>query len=213
MKLMRSTAGALIGGAIGAVIWGAVVWYTGYEVGWIAWGVGILAGIGAKLGADEPEVGTGVMAAVVAVVSICAAKYAVVSIGVDGMLDEVDMSQMTDEFTLSFLADDVIAQWEAEGREFDWPPEATSARESERDYPPEAWALAVERWNGLEAAGKQAEKEAIFADWRAGAEVMAAEFKTAGFKESFAGMDIVFALLAIVTAFKIGAGTAAVHET
>jgi hypothetical protein len=213
MNLLRSAIGALIGGAIGAVIWGAVVWYTGYEIGWIAWGVGILAGVGAKLGTDEPEVATGILAAVLAVLSIGAAKYGVISIGVDGMLDDVDITHMTDELTLSYLADDVIAQWEAEGRAFEWPPEATGARESERDYPADAWALALERWNSLEAAEQQTYREELFADWRAQAEVSAAEFKTASFKESFAGMDLVFAVLAIITAFKIGAGTAAVAET
>lgn len=39
---------ALIGGAVAAVVcggvWGAIVIYTGYEIGYVAWGLGILAG-------------------------------------------------------------------------------------------------------------------------------------------------------------------------
>lgn len=47
MNSVKAVAGATIGAAIGALIWGMVAKFTGYELGWVAWGVGALAGFGA----------------------------------------------------------------------------------------------------------------------------------------------------------------------
>lgn len=41
--------GACIGGAVGLALWFAVVFYAGWEIGFVAWLVGILAGLGARI--------------------------------------------------------------------------------------------------------------------------------------------------------------------
>ncbi len=40
---------AAIGAFVGAVIWAVIAATTGYEVGWVAWGIGALVGFGAKI--------------------------------------------------------------------------------------------------------------------------------------------------------------------
>ena len=71
--------GALIGGAIGAFIWGMVAYFTGYEVGYLAILVGALCGGGATLGGEPETTGGGmiggIMAAVIAIGAIGAGKY------------------------------------------------------------------------------------------------------------------------------------------
>ncbi len=47
----------LIGAAVGGGIWAAVVLLTGYEVGWVAWGVGAVAGIGVRFGLGDADNG------------------------------------------------------------------------------------------------------------------------------------------------------------
>jgi len=70
---MLSLGGALVG----AGTWFGIAVVTNYELGWIAWGLGVLAGAGMALGYREETVQGGVVAAGIAVVGILAAKIAV----------------------------------------------------------------------------------------------------------------------------------------
>jgi len=65
-----------IGGLIGAAIWAGISYATNYEVGWIAWGVGFLVGVGVRVSAGENEEGfaPGLTAAVVAIVAVLGGK-------------------------------------------------------------------------------------------------------------------------------------------
>ncbi len=38
--------GGLIAAVVGGAIWGAIAIWTGYEIGYVAWGVGVLCGLG-----------------------------------------------------------------------------------------------------------------------------------------------------------------------
>ncbi|MGB6854942.1 MAG: hypothetical protein WBG49_20340 [Thermoanaerobaculia bacterium] len=44
MKPIAWLVGGLAGGLIGAAAWMVVVYFTDYELGVIAWGIGVLAG-------------------------------------------------------------------------------------------------------------------------------------------------------------------------
>jgi hypothetical protein len=68
--LVLSSVGALIG----SVIWCVVVFVTFHEIGWIAWGLGFLAGLGMKLGYGEESDTAGFASAGIAVAGILAAK-------------------------------------------------------------------------------------------------------------------------------------------
>jgi hypothetical protein len=70
MGLVLSSVGALIG----AVIWCVVAFVTDYEIGWIAWGVGFLAGLGMKLGYGDESDTAGFASAGIAVAGILVAK-------------------------------------------------------------------------------------------------------------------------------------------
>ncbi len=66
----------LVGGAIGSVIWGVIIYYTEYEVGYVAILVGVLAGTGVRVGASEWDYGWGpaLTAVGVAIFSIIVGK-------------------------------------------------------------------------------------------------------------------------------------------
>ena len=51
MAAIRWLVGGLIGGATGVVIWVLIGYFAHYEVGWIAWGVGFLTGLGVRYAA------------------------------------------------------------------------------------------------------------------------------------------------------------------
>jgi hypothetical protein len=68
--------GGLIGGGIGAFIWAAVGHYTGYEFGWIAWGVGALTGIGMHIvGQGYGDGRSGWLAVGIAMFSIVVGRF------------------------------------------------------------------------------------------------------------------------------------------
>jgi hypothetical protein len=46
MYRFSALVGGLVAGAIGAGIWAVIAYFTGFELGWIAWGVGLLVGVG-----------------------------------------------------------------------------------------------------------------------------------------------------------------------
>lgn len=72
--------GAAVGGAAGAGLWYGVAIATEYEIGWIAWIVGILTGLGATIAArDTAGMGSGLVACVAAILAICAGRYFAVS--------------------------------------------------------------------------------------------------------------------------------------
>jgi hypothetical protein len=66
MKPIAWLVGGLAGGLIGAAAWIVVVYFTDYELGVIAWGIGVLAGYGVRVVAGERK---GTAPAVVAVVA------------------------------------------------------------------------------------------------------------------------------------------------
>ena len=74
--LARGALFSAIGAALGAALWFAVVLFTGYEIGWIAWGLGFSAGAGMAIGHDDPD-GTmaGILAGAISIVGILGAKF------------------------------------------------------------------------------------------------------------------------------------------
>jgi len=78
-SLLRGTLFSFIGAMLGAVIWALFTYFTFWELGYIAWGLGGMAGLGMALGHDDDD-GTiaGIIAACMSLVGIVAAKILIV---------------------------------------------------------------------------------------------------------------------------------------
>jgi hypothetical protein len=76
LLLARGAAVSGLGALLGAVVWAIVAVVTHHEIGWIAWGVGAVAGGGMALGCDNSSDGTipGIIAAFMALVGITLGK-------------------------------------------------------------------------------------------------------------------------------------------
>ena len=84
--------GGTLGGSVGAGIWAAVGYFSGFEVGWIAWGVGGLTGLGVGAVASangEADSASGFTASVIAILSVLAGKYLVVHLLVDQVIGQL----------------------------------------------------------------------------------------------------------------------------
>ncbi len=67
--------GAMVGGAIGLLAWYLVIKFTNREFGLLAWGIGGLAGIGARIGMSNGSPALGAVAATCALVAILGGEY------------------------------------------------------------------------------------------------------------------------------------------
>ncbi len=83
---------SLVGMLIGAVVWYVVALIFGVELGWIAWGVGLLAGLGMLLGSRKENDLAGITAAFISIAGIFAAKWlifaSILAVGAEDLVAE-----------------------------------------------------------------------------------------------------------------------------
>ena len=210
MKIGKWVIAGAIGGAVSAGIWTAIAYSTGYEIGWIAWFVGVIVGFCVRMAAgDEEGYGPGLTAVGIAVLALIIGKYATVSLLVDKEFG-TEIGAMprgtAENFQLGLCAE-VAEEWTTAKKKIKWLPGKNAEVAQElQDYPQAVRDEAKKRWDAKPPAEQQ---ELI-----AGRQRMMEEFtgslvagaKTEVFKASFNGYDILFFILAIVSAFKVGSG-------
>ena len=195
--------GALIGGTLGAAIWAAIGHFTGYEVGWIAWLVGVLVGLGTAVLGKEGGMLPGIIAAIVAILAVGIGKFAVVNLAVDGAFAQIDTSA-TDQDAISLLADDIVEKREAAGQTIDWPD--TDSEAISDSYPADIWQEALASWNRMPPADQQAWIDHAQYQYRTNLQAYTEDVKAEVFSESFTPFDLLWLLLAVASAFKLGSG-------
>jgi len=96
--------GAVVGAVIGAVLWAAITRFTGYEVGFVAWGIGALVG-GAAARLGGRGAGPAMACAGLAVVSIFAGKYMSATYAIDEARDEIRAGVLGQDVYEEFIED------------------------------------------------------------------------------------------------------------
>ena len=212
MAVIRWLVGGLIGGAAGIAIWVLVGYYTHHEVGWIAWGVGFLTGLGVRyvafLGGEEASFGKGLLACLMAIGAILAAKYLVFVLSVGGKGHEnpfcaANQMRCDDEALIARIANDIADETINRGEKIAWP--AGISRETASkpsDFPANLWKAAQARWNQLGPNGQEQERERLLR-----AMALSEQARWHGFVESFTLWDLLWFGLAIFTAYHVGNGT------
>ncbi len=277
MKSLGAILGGSIGGLIGAVIWAVVTYYSGWEIGWIAWGIGGLVGVGVRLGTSGGGgITHGGTAAIIALVAVLGGKWAAVRLELSAFRDTDDaplgiiadtiVAERTEagtrvpmpseeyaeslretyprdvwnealrrweaidpqqqdamralpplanpEIWLVWLADDVVAEFESDGRDVDWPPgmDIESAWR-EAHYPADVWAEAQTQWNAMSEADRDVYKVFVTRQIEENMALDEQETIKWWFMQSFTIFDLLWVGLAVVTAFKLGAGLQIMPET
>ena len=206
---MKGVVAGVVAGIIGAALWAIIAAVTGFEIGWLAWGIGAGVGAGVAWG-SEGSPATGILAVIIAVVAILAGKFISVEIVIAKEMgvanEEIAQQFENDEYLISWLADEVINDYIDEGKNISWPagvdPDEAAA---ESDYPPKIWAVAQQKWNAMSDEEKEQHKNDVAEQVRQNMQDYAESVKTDGFLASFGVIDIVFFVLAIGTAYKVGA--------
>jgi hypothetical protein len=210
--VLRWIIGGLVGGGIGAAIWVAVGYTTNYEVGWIAWGIGFLTGLGVRLAAhqadQEESAGQGIFAAALAVLCILGAKYAVFDLVVGSQMREaeslISQNEITDEDLIRHRVDATTKEMTDRGERVNWPPgiDYESATEKEH-YPVELWQKAEAEWNQLPLE----ERETLKKEEQEAMNQFLAALPRPSFADTFSPWDLLWFGLALFTAFRIGVGS------
>lgn len=96
-------AGVLVG-IPAAVVWAAIAYFTGYEIGWVAWGVGAIVGYAVAKSAHEPSASLGPTAAAIAVASLLLAKILILEFALPPIL-QAELLKNPDATTGMFVLD------------------------------------------------------------------------------------------------------------
>ncbi len=210
-----------IGGALGMAVWIGVGYASGYEVGYIAWGIGFLVGIGVRVGAGDNEgFVPGAVATAVAIVSILIAKYAVVSLLIAQVTNEIDLPseiEIDTPMMIASLADEIVTEREENGQEVELPPEYDDEEATYEDsYPPDIWAEAKGRWEQLSEEEQQQRIDQQQEQFRQFAEsldqIVGEQLQEEAMSNFFSPWDLLWFGLAAFTAFKIGSGAVGDEE-
>ncbi len=204
-KKAAKTAGNFVIGctlsAVGALI-GAGVWYgistaSGYEIGWIAWGVGVVAGLGMLIGYRDSNSAAGMVAAGMAVLGIVAGKAMVFFWVAIPMLtgNTSDLEQQRDYVQTHITHEIIAADDRIIGEPTDQQWDAAWARAG-RDMAHMTPDVIRTRWREYRDASD------VSPDAQAEAIATGGNF----FSMMFGAMDLLFIGLALVSAYKIAAG-------
>jgi hypothetical protein len=179
MHAIRWLAAGSIGGLVGAFIWATIIYFAQAEVGYIAWGIGFLVGICIRFSAGEDQEGAfpGGVAILISAASILFGKYLAAVMLLGGM--SIDLPPTT--------ADDVKLRMANAG---------THEYETWSEVPLDKRTEVEGRWNAMSP-----EVQALSMDGRR--QITAGDI----FQESFSPYDILWFLLAAVTAYRLGSGT------
>ncbi len=146
MNILKWFGAGFLGGCVGAVIWALVYHFANFEVGWIAWGIGALAGVGVRIVTDEEHgLLPGAIAVLAAVLALGVGKVGGLYLDLKG---EPDAQQRTEliEFTTALVADQVVLDYLNERKRLDWPPGGNDPPHVRSDYPTDVWTEAVGRY-------------------------------------------------------------------
>jgi len=215
---MKLTIGSLVGllaGLAGAAIWAAAVHFTGWEMSYLAWAIGLAVGLTVHRGAASlGPAKRGLLALVITLVAILGGKLVTsVLLAERAAADEVLavepdlLSVENPERVISYLADEVVLRRLEGGETVAWP-EGVDAlfAAKETDYPPEVWAEAVRLWEGKNLEARQRYIEEIRASSSHLVREQSEHSAWETFRASVGPMDLLFFALAVITAFKAGAG-------
>lgn len=85
-----------LGAVVGALVWGGIAHATGYEIGYVAWGIGaLIGGLGRGVGGGGQM--NGIVCALFALASIFVGKMLAVKWAVDASLDDFAVEFLTQE--------------------------------------------------------------------------------------------------------------------
>jgi hypothetical protein len=158
MRVLLWLGAGLAGGLVGAVLWVLSAQYLNLESGWIAWGIGALAGLGVRWAASQTTgEGPGVVAVIAAIFCVFLGKVGAIALTLNASMFAAYDPVLDKTYLISFLADSIVDDRIYEGVSLQWPPGAAPRGDGEgpRDYPADIWAEAEAQWSAMTVPDQQ----------------------------------------------------------
>jgi len=204
-----------VGGIIGAIVWYLIAIYTGYEVGYVAWAIGLATGFGMAVGYRTSGALPGIIAAAIALGSIFVAKIFIFAAVIYGVTtgDTTDRTMqeayVANHMAAADLSDRGIDPAEATDEDWDEAYTRSNAYERVENMSDSALEQEVERYQAQdEAEGVAAADEFSGEDTDEGFADDGGEAAGGAlavfFMMMFGLFDIIFVILAMGSAYKIG---------
>lgn len=101
LGIAGAVSGVFMAAFAGATVWGQVALLTGYELAWLAVGVGVCTGLAARvLTSNEQSISVQMLAASAALIGVVAGKYYVFAIFLKEAIEGAFGAQVAAEYTL-----------------------------------------------------------------------------------------------------------------
>lgn len=200
--------GGIIGGTIAAIIgaaaWAAIAYFGKVEIGYLAWGIGLLVGLGVSAGSRTGGIGAAAVAIVLTILSLLGGKYAAVTLAVHDIDAMLPAFEMDDEGVKVRLANISVMDSGKEPSELEFRNGADyESAESLDDYPAKLARQIQREYDGMSEDEIEAVKQEAESEYNEFVAAFESAITQQGFMDSFSGFDIIFFLLGIFTAGKV----------
>ncbi len=181
-----------VGGFVGGLVWYLIAVGTDYEIGYVALGVGFLAGAGMIVGYRQANAKAGLVAALIAVAAILGAKFTIFTMAIDAYEQTYRQSgEYQTNIVQSFMSSEILA---ADG---------IDAEKSTDEQWDAAWAKAEEPVAAMSEEEVRAAYEEIAANNEIPTQVGATD-RASGLMSTLGPFDALWLLLAIAAAWRLG---------
>lgn len=205
-----------IAGAVCAAIWGGTSYFTGLEIGWIAWGIGFVVGMAMHLaGPRTTGIGPGALAVVLSIVAIVAGKYFASQLVVHHHMKNLGLNaaaerKMDDSQLQRDLGYEIAGEFQSQGKKLAWPlkkePAAVASPAAGMEFPADVWKETLRRWGKMTPDEKKQRSDAAKDSMQRLMVSLRQELAHRGFLDSFSPFDALWFLLAALTAYRTGSG-------
>jgi hypothetical protein len=115
-SLSRGFAGGAVAALVGATVWAAVTYFTGFQIGWMAVGVGFLVGYAVRYTGKGIDTSFGIVGAILSLVGClggnlfasCAFIADQQGVGFMDVVSQLDLASITEIFTATFSPMDLL---------------------------------------------------------------------------------------------------------
>ncbi len=204
---------ATLAAVVGAAAWGGITYLTNYEIGYVAWGIGLLVGVGAKIGGSSGKL-AGVCCGLLALASIFAGKVLAIDFSAPAEVRKGVADSATPEMFNEMSADaTAFAALTSENQHAAFMIERNYAEgQNAGEVSPEQLAyfrsasVPILLWMHAEKPAYEAWKDRFVNDVSA---TYLAQMPSAQFAFAELGIiDIIFAVLGVGTAYKLASMSA-----
>jgi hypothetical protein len=109
-SMSAALAAGILSALIAALSWAAITLFSGYQIGWMAIGVGIFAGLAVRHFGNGAERSYGAMGALLAILG-CVLGNVIGTLGFLARQDGLSAPQILDQFDMQMLADIWLASF------------------------------------------------------------------------------------------------------